>query len=172
MQLWACCWNFFSSGSSSFLSMLFFQIGTIIGQRCECGIATLSLIWSSVFMLEVGSISSYSLLYIISSIVPPFQCWESLTSQVSGELWVVPKNPLFPESACLHSFFWPLGFQSVSLTQYQIRIPLPLNSTLSPFLPRSLPPSPQVISFFYVPRGNEASSFGHELVELFEICGL
>jgi hypothetical protein len=34
---------------------------------------------------------------------------------------------LFPEIACLHSFCRSSGLQSFSLTQYQIRFPLPLN---------------------------------------------
>jgi hypothetical protein len=71
--------------------------------------ATLSLIWCPDFLLKVGSISSYSL-DVISSIVPPFECWESLTSQVSGELWVIPYNLLFPETACLHSISDPQVF--------------------------------------------------------------
>jgi hypothetical protein len=73
-------------------------------------------------------------------------------------------NLLFPEVACLHSFFWPSGLQSISLTQYQIRFPssppnpLPTHST---FPPRSLPPSSLVIAFFSLPSGTEASSLEH-----------
>jgi hypothetical protein len=72
-----------------------------------------------VFLLEVGSISSLSLLSGISSKVPPYESWESLTSQVSGAFWETP-NLLFPEVACFHCFCWSSGLQSFSLTQYQI----------------------------------------------------
>jgi len=40
-----------------------------------------------VFLLEVGSLSSLSLLSGIWSKVPPFEFWESLNSQVSGAFW-------------------------------------------------------------------------------------
>jgi hypothetical protein len=55
-----------------------------MGQRCDCAMATPSLIWCPVFLLEVGSISSLSPLLGISSKVPPFESWDTLTSQVSG----------------------------------------------------------------------------------------
>jgi hypothetical protein len=42
--------------------------------------ATPSLTWCPVFLLEVASISSLSLL-VVTSIVPPFESWESLTCQ-------------------------------------------------------------------------------------------
>jgi hypothetical protein len=91
-----------------------------MGQRCNYGMATSFLISCPVFLLEVGSISSLSLLSGISFKVPPFESWESLTSQVYGELWGVPPNLLFPEFACLHAFCWTSGLQFFSLTQYQI----------------------------------------------------
>jgi hypothetical protein len=65
IPLWASRWTFFCSGSSPFPSLYFFQTGKIMGQRCDWGIATLS--WYPVFLLEVFSISSLSLLSGISS---------------------------------------------------------------------------------------------------------
>jgi hypothetical protein len=40
IPLWACCWVLFSSGSSSFPFLQFFQIGTIMGQSFNCRMAT------------------------------------------------------------------------------------------------------------------------------------
>jgi hypothetical protein len=40
ISLWACGWTFFSSGSSPFPFLQFFQTGTIMGQSFECGVAT------------------------------------------------------------------------------------------------------------------------------------
>jgi hypothetical protein len=40
IPLWACRWTFFSSGSSLFPSLQFFQTGTIMGQSFDCGMAT------------------------------------------------------------------------------------------------------------------------------------
>ena len=54
IPLWACHWIFFSSGSSPFPSLKFFPTGTIMGQSFDCGIATPSLTWCPVFLLEVG----------------------------------------------------------------------------------------------------------------------
>jgi hypothetical protein len=51
-----------------------------------------------------------------------------------------PPNLLSPEVACFHSFCWPPGLQSFSLTQYQIRFlstPHPL-SLSGPSLPPHL----------------------------------
>jgi hypothetical protein len=47
---------FFSSGSSLFPPLQFLLTGTIMGQSFDCGIATPSLTWCSVFLLKVGSI--------------------------------------------------------------------------------------------------------------------
>ena len=43
----------------------------------------------------MGSLSSLSLLSGISSKVPPFESWESLTSQVSGAFWGIPPTSYF-----------------------------------------------------------------------------
>jgi hypothetical protein len=101
----------------------------------------------SVFLLEVDSTSSLSLLGISKG---PFESWEFLTSQA--------------EVACLHSFCRPSGLQSFSLTQYQIMPPPPPRTPPlipSTFPSRSFPLSPLVIDFFYLPNGTKASSLGH-----------
>jgi hypothetical protein len=161
IPLCACLWTFFSSGSFPFPSLKFFQKGTIIGQRCDCGMATPSLTWYSVFMLEVGSVSSLSLLTGISFMVPPFDSWESLTSQVSGTFWRVPPIsyllilPIYILSAGLQDF---RPFPSPN-TQVPLYAPFP--PSRSTFTPRSLPHSPLVIAFFSLSSGTEVSSLGH-----------
>ena len=65
-----------------------------MGQRCDCGMATPSLTWCPVFLLEVGSINFLSLLLSISSKVPPYELWESLISQVSCAHWEFPQPPI------------------------------------------------------------------------------
>jgi hypothetical protein len=107
-----------------------------MGQRYDCGMATPFLLtWCPVFLLEVGSMSYLSLLFGISSKVPPFGSWESLTSKVYGAFWSI------------YSFCWLSGLQSFSLSQYQIRFPSPPNSLPSTFLPGSLPPLLWLLSF-------------------------
>ena len=102
-----------------------------MGQRCDCGMATPSLTWCPVFLLEVGSISSLSLLLGISSKVPPFESWESFTSQVSGTLW-----------GCLFPFFL-LALRASVVFPHPIpdHVPLSPPPTPSTLLPGpSLPP--------------------------------
>ena len=71
IPLWACHWTLFSLGSSPFPSLQFFQTGTIMSQSFDCGMATPFLIWCPIFLLEVGSISSLSLLSgILSKSLP------------------------------------------------------------------------------------------------------
>ena len=67
-----------------------------MGQRCDYGISTLFLTWCPIFLLEVGSISSLSLLFGTLSKFPPFDSWESLNSQVSGAFWRVPLTSYLP----------------------------------------------------------------------------
>jgi len=43
IPLWACSWTFFSSGSSHFPFLKFFQTRTIMSQSFDCGMETLSL---------------------------------------------------------------------------------------------------------------------------------
>ena len=62
-----------------------------MGQSWDCGMSPpISLNWCHVFLLEVGFISTLCLLAGISSKVPPFDSWESLNSQVSGDFWSNP----------------------------------------------------------------------------------
>jgi hypothetical protein len=70
IPLWACHWTFFSSGSSPFPSLQFFQTGANMGQSFDYGMATPSLIWCPVFPLDVGSVSSLSFLCDISCKFP------------------------------------------------------------------------------------------------------
>jgi hypothetical protein len=124
--------------------------------------------------MEVGSINSF--LPTVGHFIkdPPYESWDSLTSQVSGAFWEnPPPNLQFPEVACLHSFWWLSGFQSFSLTQYQIRFPLsptvPPPPHTHPLPSSSLTPSPLVIAFFIpLPSETEASSLGpFSLLSLF-----
>jgi hypothetical protein len=123
LLLWACHWTFFPSDYSPFPTLQHFQTGTIMSQRCGWRMATPSLNWCPVFLLEVGPISSLSPMSGISSKVPHFESWESLTSQVSSAFWRVPQPPI--PWGCLSLFFcWPSGLQSFfPPKQYQIRFP-------------------------------------------------
>jgi hypothetical protein len=64
--------------------------------------ATLPFNLYPVFLLEVDSTGSFSPLLSISSKVPPFEFWESLTSQVSGTFYRVPLLPNF--HGCIFPF--------------------------------------------------------------------
>jgi hypothetical protein len=67
-----------------------------MGQKCDCGITTPSVTGYPVFLLKVDSISSLSLLWGISSKVPPFESWESLTSKVCSTFWEgIPSTSYF-----------------------------------------------------------------------------
>jgi hypothetical protein len=105
---------------------------------------------------------SLFLMLSISSKVPPFDSWESLTLQVSGEFWRVPQTSHFlrlpvsvlsdgPQVFCLFS---PPSTRSGSPLASPT-LPLPPCT----FSPRSFPPSPLAIAFFSIPSGTEASSF-------------
>jgi hypothetical protein len=87
IPLWACCWIFFSSGSSPFPSLWFFQTGRIMGQKCDCWMRTPSLTWCPVFLLELGSVSSLSLLLGISWKVGP-SLWVLVVSHLLS-LWCI-----------------------------------------------------------------------------------
>ena len=54
-----------------------------------------------------GSIISLSLLFGISSKIPPFESQESLTSQAFGTFWRVPQPS---EVTCFHTFYFLLHF--------------------------------------------------------------
>ena len=135
-----------------------------MGQRYDCGMATPFLTWYPVFLLEVGSISSLSLLSGISWKVPPYESWESLTSQDSGALWGGPPQP--PISWGCNFIFFLLALRASVLFPHPIsnQVPLypPCPQPHPHLLPSSsLPPSPLVIAFFSLLSGTEASSLGH-----------
>jgi hypothetical protein len=128
-----------------------------MGQRCVCRMATPSLSWCPVFLQEVGSISSLSLLSGISSKVPLFESWESFTSQVSGAFWRVPLTSYFLRLPVYILSAGPQGFFS-HFTSLSTRKGRPLPSTLptlppnpSTFPARYTPPSTPVIAFFSLP---------------------
>jgi hypothetical protein len=124
--------------------------------------ATPSLTWCPVFLLDVDSISSLSLPLGISCKVPPFVSWESLTTQVSGAFRRVPQ-PLIFWGAWFRGLFFLLALRAsvLYLTQYQIRFPFPSHCTPPiTFPPRPLPSFLLVIAFFSLPRGTEGSSLG------------
>ena len=141
---WACLQTFFpravlhfQSCSSSRQEKLQVRVLTV---------ATPSLTGCPVILLEIGSTSSLSPLQSISSMVPPFEVWESLISQVYATFWRVP-----PTSYLL---MLPVSIRSAGLQGFSpFSLPntiscSPLLSTPSPFPPRSLPPSPLwLISF-------------------------
>ena len=52
IPVWACHWTSFSSGSSPFLFLQFSQTGTIMSLSFYCEMATPSLTWCPVFLLE------------------------------------------------------------------------------------------------------------------------
>jgi hypothetical protein len=124
----------------------------------------LYLIWCSVFLLEVGSISSLSLLLGISFKAPPFESWESFTFQVSGAHWRVPPTSYLPRLPVSTLSSGHQGFSLFPLSNTRLDS-FPPHSTLSlhlsTFTPRSLPSYPLVIDFFSLPSGTEASLLGH-----------
>ena len=139
IPLCACHWTFSSSGSSPFPSLQFFQIGIIMCQSFDCGMANPSLTWCPVFLLEVGYIKSLSLLSVISSKVPPFEFWESLISQVSGAFWRAPLTSYLLRLTVSILSVGPQGFS-----------PIPSLATASTYPPSHLPPPRD--SFLFPPK--------------------
>ena len=125
-------------------------------QRCDCGVTTLALTWCPVFLLEVGSLSSLSLLSGISTKVPSFESWESLTSKVSGAFWGVPS------------------------TSYFLWLPVYILCAGPHPIPTLVPPDPwiqfpsQVHSYFlFSPKWDWGIlTWALQLVEIFEFCGI
>ena len=124
-----CPWIFFSSGSVPFPCLQFFHTGTTMGQCFDCGMATTSLIWWPIFLLEVSSISSLSLLSDISSKVP----LRSLVHSGGSPQTYLLRLPVSILSA------GPQGFSP--FPSPNTRSCSPITPTLSTFLPMSLPPS-------------------------------
>jgi hypothetical protein len=124
--------------------------------------ATPFLTWCSVFLLEVGSIHSLSLLLGISSKVPPFESWQSppWTLVLSGGCpYLLP-----PEVACFLSFCWPSELQYISPTHNLITFP----SFPIPFSPKYH----SCDCFLLAPKWDWGfPTWIIQIVELFEFCG-
>ena len=97
--------------------------------------------------------------------VPPFESWESLTSQVSGAFWKVPPTSYLLRLPVSILSAGPQGFSPFSSPNTRSGSRLPLTSPpFSTCPPRSLHsrlPPPLVIAFFFLPSGTDASSIGH-----------
>jgi hypothetical protein len=124
-----------------------------MGQICDCGIGTPSLTWCPIFLLEMGSISSFSIMLGISSNIPPF---ESLTSQVYDAFWGVPSTSYFLRLPVYILSAGPQGFSSFPSPNTWSGSPSyhPLHPHSIHFA--SLSPSPLVTDFFSPPSGTDA----------------
>ena len=80
-----------------------------------------------------GGLRKFPLLTGISSKVPLFESWESLTSQVSGTFWEFPLPPI--SWGCLYTFFL-LALRASVLFSHPIPDQVPLS------LPLPIPPCP------------------------------
>jgi hypothetical protein len=104
-----------------------------MGQRCDCGLETPFLTWCPVFLLEVGSPPAESSLFLLSGVswkVPPFEFWESFTSQVSGTFWGLPSTSYFSRLPVSILYPGPQGFS-----------PFPSPPTPPVHFPSQVPPS-------------------------------
>ena len=95
ISLWACCTTFFLSGSLHFHPCNSFRQEQLWVRDVTVGWQPHSSTWCPVFLLGVYSTSSLSPLLGISSKVPPFESWESLTSQVSGAFYSILETSYF-----------------------------------------------------------------------------
>jgi hypothetical protein len=165
IPLWGCHWAFFSSVSSPFPSLQFFQTGIIMGlvKSFDYQTATSSFYWCPVFLLEVGSISSLSLVSGISSTVPSFESWESLTSQSLVHSGGSPEAST--SWSCLFPFFL-LDLRASVLFPQPIpdQVPFSIPYPLSTFPRRTLP-------FFSHPSGTEVFLFGLSLLSFLSSVG-
>jgi hypothetical protein len=125
--------------------------------------ATPSLTWCPAFLLEVGSVISLSILSSsCSSKVPPFEFWESLTSQGSDALWGGdPPTSYFLRLPDYIISVGPRGFSPFPSPNTRPGSPLPPTPPPSTIPPVSFPPTILVIAFFSLPSGTEVSSLGH-----------
>jgi hypothetical protein len=139
--------------------------------QSDYGMAPLSIIWYLVFLLEVGYKSSLSLLTGISSKIPPFESWESLTFQGSGAFWRV--LPTSTSQGCLFSFF-------LLALRASVLFPHPIsdqNLHCPIFPPHPLPRVPSSLvtcdCFLLLPKWySDILSWALQLVEHFEFCAL
>jgi hypothetical protein len=130
-------------------------------------------IWCPIFLLEVCSISSLFLLFGISSKVPPFESWESLSSQISGAFWMITPTFYFPELSASILSAGPQGFSPFHLPNTRPGSPLsPIPPSLVHF-PSQVPPTLSNInilehvllwyggaSFGYIPKSGIVWSLG------------
>ena len=134
-----------------------------MGQRCDCGMAT----HLSLFLLEVGSISSLSLLYKSDFIQGPC-LWVLRVSCFVGLFWKVP-----PTSYLLR---FPVSILSVGPQGFS---PFPSPNTRSGSLLPATPALPCPLSLpgpFLTPHlwllPSPSLTWALQLVEPFEFCGL
>jgi hypothetical protein len=134
-----------------------------MGQRCDCGMATPSLIWCLIILLAVGSITYLSFLYNIHLRFLPLSTGGLLTFRSLVNSGETPQPPIW--RGCLFPFFL-LALRSSVLFPHSISDQVPLSPIPTPQLPftfpsRSLHPSQLVIACFSLPSGNEGSSIEH-----------
>ena len=170
IPLWASHWTFFSSGSSPFPILYFFQRGTIMGQRFKGGEETPSLKRCPVFLLKVGS--------TIPS--PHCRSFHLGSLPLSPEFQLPPKSLIhsreFPQSTpsrgCLLPFF-VLALRVSFLFSH----PVPDQVLLSPTLPLSLP-GPLIHPHLWLLSCPSSKwewgilTWALQLVDLFEFYGL
>jgi hypothetical protein len=133
IPLWVCCWTFFSSGSSPFPflavlsdknnygSEMWLWDGNPIPHLMSC-------------LPAGGGLYKFPLPTSISSKIPPFEFWESLTSQISDAFWRSPTQPAL-SWGCLFSFFL-LALRASVLFPHSIPDQVPF----SPLIPTSPDP--------------------------------
>jgi hypothetical protein len=118
----------------------------------------------------MGSINTLSLLLNISSKVPPFESWESFTSQGSSAFWKVAPTSYLPRLPASFLFAGLQGFSPFPSPNIRSGSPFPPSPI---HFPSQVPPSSLVNAFFSLPSGTEVSSLEHlHLVDHFEFCGL
>ena len=167
----ACCWTFFSSDSCTFLSLYFFR-------QEQLWVRDVTVGWQpypslDVFLLVVGSIITLSLPSGISSKVPLFESWESLTSQVSGTFWRDTPTSYF--LGFLVKFFLQV-FRFSVLFPLSIRDKVPLSPNATNPHPvhfsSQVPPYlPTCVFFLLSPKLDWGIlTWVFQLLELFEFC--
>jgi hypothetical protein len=123
-----------------------------------------------VFLLEMDSISSLSLLSGSSSKVLPLGS-ESLTSQVSGAIWRVLPTSYFPRLPVSTLSAGPQGFSPFPSPSIRSGFPLPSTPSLTHF-PFQDPPSLPTWDCFLLPPKWDwgVLTWALQLVEIFDFC--
>jgi hypothetical protein len=120
-----------------------------------------------------GGLYKFTLPTGISSKVPPFEFWESLTSQISDAFWRFPLTCSFLKLPVSILSAGPQGFSPFPSLNTRSGSPPHIPPTPSTFPPRFLPLSLLVIAFFSLPSGTEASSLANfSLLSFWGFCGL